>query len=229
MKTSFTLRDFSLSAADAFDQKQVLLVIRDSSELPVPFQNAILGANIDASKVPDSKYLIIEGQYEGIEKLGILRINSEKPLAHQVADIARTFEGSVGIYVGASLNCDEAVFGFALGSYRFAAYLTEKKESPVYELVQSSHLVSAELLTKIQSIYLARDLVNMPPNEKNPSKLTHIIQELPWKNTQVRVLDAAELKKNGFGMLLAVASGSDIPASVVVLERNIIPGISPDF
>lgn len=34
MKTTFILRDFSIASAETFDQEQVLIVIRDSSELP---------------------------------------------------------------------------------------------------------------------------------------------------------------------------------------------------
>lgn len=60
MKTSFTLRDFSISTADDFDQKQVLLVVKDSSEIPVLFQNPFLKATLDASKFPDEKFLTIE-------------------------------------------------------------------------------------------------------------------------------------------------------------------------
>ena len=116
----------------------------------------------------------------------------------------------------------------ALGVYRFQQYLTQPKEHFSYELIQSTHLISTELLTKIQSIYLARDLVNMPPNDKNPQKLAHIIQELPWKNTRVKVLDATELASLGFGMLLAVAKGSDIPAFVIVFERYLTEGVVPD-
>lgn len=116
-------------------------------------------------------------------------------MAHQVAEIARTLTGSLGIFVGKSLDCDEVIFGFALGVYSFKQYLTEPQEHFTYELVQNPHLITTELLTKIQSLYLARDLVNMPPNDKNPQKLTNIIQELPWKNTRVKILEASELER----------------------------------
>jgi leucyl aminopeptidase len=228
MKTSFTLRDFPISTSDTFDQKQALLVIRDVSEIPEPFQNPFLEAALKASKLSDGKFLTVEGQYQGMEKLGILRIDPNKPLSHQVAEATRSFEGSMGIYVGNSLDCNAAIFGFALGAYRFSNYLTKEKEPLSYELVQSPHLVSHELLTRIQSIYLARDLVNMPSNEKNPQKLTLLVRNLPWKSTVVRAMDADELREKGFGMLLAVSSGSAVPASVLVFERNIAPMASPD-
>lgn len=130
--------------------------------------------------------------------------------------------------MGDSLDCNEAIFGFAMGMYRFETYLTSEKKTVAHELVQSGHVISAELLSRIQSIYLARDLVNMPPNQKDPTRLTQIIQALPWKSTKVVTLDANALREHGFGMLLAVASGSDVPASVVVLERGIKKGVAPD-
>lgn len=228
MKSSFTIRDFSLSVTETFKQKEVLLIVRDSSELPPPFDNEILKSTLDASVPSDTKYLVVEWMYAGVERLGILRVQPNSPIAHQVAEAARNFEGSTSIYTWKSLDIDEVIFGFAMGTYRFCAYITEKKELPNYELVQSSRQPSPETLTKIQSIYLARDLVNMPPNDKNPLKLSRIIQALPWKNTQVRAISADELDKKGFWMLLAVAKGSDVPASVIILERNIVSGRPPD-
>lgn len=64
MKTTFTLRDFSIASAEAFDQKQVLIVIRDSSELPSLFATPVLIQAIDTAKKPDQKVFIIEAQYE---------------------------------------------------------------------------------------------------------------------------------------------------------------------
>ncbi len=62
--------------------------------------------------------------------------------------------------------------------------------------------------------------MNIPPSDKNPTAITQIVCDLPWKNTTIEVLDAPTLQELGFGMLLAVAKGSDIPASVVVFRRE---------
>ena len=136
--------------------------------------------------------------FAGVDKLGILRIDPNTPIAHQVAEVARGFEQSTSVYIGASLDAQEVIFGFAMGTYRFSTYLTKEKPALNYDLVQNSYQISPELCTKIQSLYLARDLVNMPPNEKNPAKLTQIIQSLPWKSTLVRVISADELNRSGF-------------------------------
>lgn len=60
MKTTFDLRDFALASADTFDQKQVLLVIANSTEVPTQFQSSFLKKTLDSSKLPDAKTLVIE-------------------------------------------------------------------------------------------------------------------------------------------------------------------------
>ncbi len=37
--------------------------------------------------------------FAGVDKLGILRINPNTPIAHQVAETARAFELSTSVYV----------------------------------------------------------------------------------------------------------------------------------
>ncbi len=79
MKSSFVLRDFSLSTTLNFNQKEILLIVRDSSELPPPFDNDVLISSLDASMSSDTKYLAVEWMFAGVDKLGILRVNPNTP------------------------------------------------------------------------------------------------------------------------------------------------------
>jgi len=66
---------------------------------------------------------------------------------------------------------------------------------------------------------LARDLVNLPPNELTPIRLAHCAAELARDvGFSVDVLEEDAIRRLGMGALLAVAAGSDQPPRVVVMR-----------
>jgi leucyl aminopeptidase len=68
---------------------------------------------------------------------------------------------------------------------------------------------------------LARDLVNLPPNELTPTALADRAQQLATQyGLQCEVLDEADMRRLGMGSLLGVAAGSHQPPRVIVLRTG---------
>ena len=124
--------------------------------------------------------------------------------------------------------------GAVLGSYRFDRYRTQKKDpAQVAQLalllergsdVRAARAGAAAGVVLAESQNLARDLSNEPPNALPPAALAREAEKAARAaGVQVRVLAPAELRKRGFGALLAVAQGSANEPRVIVLEHGAAP------
>lgn len=69
--------------------------------------------------------------------------------------------------------------------------------------------------------YLARDLVNMPPNQATPSKMAKIADDIGKAYSQKVIIgDRAWAAERKMGAFLAVAKGAGEPPKFIVLEHN---------
>jgi leucyl aminopeptidase len=107
--------------------------------------------------------------------------------------------------------------GICLGNHLFDKYLKEKKQKPLknaYLLVDGPAVekygrLPARVETICAGAVLARDWVNLPPNDKRPEQFADLIRAQARKVwLAVRILPESELKQKGFGALLAVGAGS---------------------
>lgn len=109
--------------------------------------------------------------------------------------------------------------GALLGAYRFTKFLTGDR-IPKASIKQVT-LVSATKPTKTdlaemglgqkiaESIWLARDLVNTPPNELHPESFANIaVAVAKSHNLKVKVFDRAALEEHGMKLIVAVGQGS---------------------
>ncbi len=69
-------------------------------------------------------------------------------------------------------------------------------------------------------IFLARDLVNEPPNVLHPEEFARRVKTLSKSGLKIEVLGEAEMKKQGFGALLGVGQGSPRESQLVVMQWN---------
>jgi leucyl aminopeptidase len=124
--------------------------------------------------------------------------------------------------------------GAVLGSYRFDRYRTKKKEegrvagmalwfeSQADARAARPAAAAGALLAEAQN--LARDLSNEPPNMLPPAAFAREAEKAGRQaGARVRVLEPAELRRRGFGALLAVAQGSANEPRVIVLEHGAKP------
>jgi leucyl aminopeptidase len=121
-------------------------------------------------------------------------------------------------------------FGARLKSYAFDKYRTknldefEKKLKTVRFLSSdpaAAKKAYAGLDAVADGIFLARDLVNEPPNILYPEEFARRAKAALTKlGVKVEVLGEAEMKKRGFGALLGVGQGSARESQLVVMQWN---------
>ena len=69
-------------------------------------------------------------------------------------------------------------------------------------------------------MFLARDLVNEPPNILSPAEFANRCRQLSKLGVKVEVLGEAQMKKLGMGALLGVGQGSERESQLVVMQWN---------
>jgi leucyl aminopeptidase len=122
--------------------------------------------------------------------------------------------------------------GACLGNHIFQKYKGDKKKKTLKQinLLTSRQTVGKfkHLCSKVATIcdgtQLAREWISTPANDKTPEKFARSIAGLARKERlKVQVINAAQLKQQKFGALLAVAAGSQSKPSLVILEHR-VPG-----
>lgn len=132
-------------------------------------------------------------------------------------------EGTLSPELGA-----EFALGLRLRAYDFDKYKTKKKDDAV---VPTDITLVAEHAGKVkkawadaeaiaEGVETARDLINEAPNTLGPVEFAAEAERLKKLGVEVEVLGEKELKKLGFGSLLAVAQGSVRPPRLVIMKWN---------
>jgi leucyl aminopeptidase len=121
-------------------------------------------------------------------------------------------------------------FGATLKSYAFDKYRTrnldeyEKKLKTLRVItpdVAAAKKAHAGLAAVADGIFIARDLVNEPPNVLYPVEFARRAKAALTKlGVKVEVLGEAQMKKLGFGALLGVGQGSARESQLVVMQWN---------
>ncbi len=120
------------------------------------------------------------------------------------------------------------VEGAMLGAYVFDRYKKEKVDRQVDELrlVAPGARLAREAKDGAQrgelfarATWLARDLVNAPANEVNPTHLAKVATEVAREaRLKLKIYDRAECEKMGMGSFLGVAAGSEQPPKFIHLS-----------
>ncbi len=120
-------------------------------------------------------------------------------------------------------------FGAKLKSYAFNHYRTKDVEEHSSKLAKVTVLTSdlagarkawGRLEPVADGVFLARDLVNEPPNVLSPVEFAKRAKALAKIGLKVEVLGEAEMKKLGMGALLGVGQGSERESQLVVMRWN---------
>jgi leucyl aminopeptidase len=118
--------------------------------------------------------------------------------------------------------------GAFLGNHLYDRYKKEKKFRSLRRIdffVNSDDAkiykgLPSRISTVCQGTILAREWVNMPPNDKRPEFFAQSIQNQAKKEKlKVAVFNEKELKQKKFGAMLAVAAGSTNKPRMVILEH----------
>ncbi|HSS15004.1 MAG TPA: leucyl aminopeptidase [Rhizomicrobium sp.] len=170
---------------------------------------------------------------KGLETLGAQIVSrlyaSGETVARFEIDVPPT-SGKKGSKVKKAELAAHLAFGARLKSYAFDKYRTrnldeyEKKLKTIRIVtpdVAAAKKAHAGLAAVADGIFLARDLVNEPPNVLYPAEFARRAKaQLSKLGVKVEILGEAELKKRGLGALLGVGQGSARESQLVVMQWN---------
>lgn len=125
--------------------------------------------------------------------------------------------GSLAIHVHSAEDGARIALGAKLAAYRFDSYFTklnadDKPSLKTFEIISKQPKDTEKAFTPLgaaaDGTYLARDLVNMPPNDLNPETFAEKLKDLKKLGVEVEILGEKELKKLGMNAMLGVGQGS---------------------
>ncbi|MEJ8475348.1 leucyl aminopeptidase [Roseibium algae] len=134
-----------------------------------------------------------------------------------------------GVVAGSSEAAATIGMGAKLRSYSFDTYKTKKSEdgAPLAHKLEiavsdpkATKKVWAGLEGVADGVCLARDLVNLPPNDLGPVEFAKAASDLEKLGVEVEILTEKEMKKLKMGALLAVSQGSVRPPRLAVMRWN---------
>jgi leucyl aminopeptidase len=174
----------------------------------------------------------------GLGKPGELDGNAvENAAAGAVGAMSKAGETSVTLEIdapkGTKLKAGPLAAHVAMGarlkSYTFNHYRTKDLDDHEFKL-KSVVIATADaagarkawpaLEAVADGMFLARDLVNEPPNVLSPVEFANRAKQLSKLGVKVEVLGEAEMKKLGMGALLGVGQGSERDSQLVVMRWN---------
>jgi len=129
---------------------------------------------------------------------------------------------------GAKLGAHLAL-GAKLKSYAFNQYRTKNLDEHESKLKKATIFTADPAAAKkawrtceavADSVFLARDLVNEPPNVLYPVEFARRVKALSKLGLKVEVLGEEQMKKLGMGALLGVGQGSERESQLVVMQWN---------
>jgi len=116
------------------------------------------------------------------------------------------------------------VEGIFLGTYTFEEFFSEKKtkvnlKEVNIEFKGNFEKVIEETRIVAESVFLARDLQNLPSNIATPTYIANVAKEECEKvGISVKIIEKEEAEKLGMNLYLAVARGSEERPKFVVME-----------
>jgi leucyl aminopeptidase len=139
--------------------------------------------------------------------------------------IAVPLAGALGMDTGTMVQA--IMEGALLANHVFDKYKEKAKEKPLKQIsLRMPPKISKSLAAMIQTTeavcngtLLARQWINTPSNDKVPMQLAEMFTAAARKSgLKVSTLNAARLKQQKFGALLAVAAGSSHPPCLVEMQ-----------
>ncbi|MEM6666996.1 MAG: leucyl aminopeptidase, partial [Pseudomonadota bacterium] len=120
-----------------------------------------------------------------------------------------------------------AAGGAKLAGYRFDTYFTKLKAEQKPSLTTLTLITPDESAAKdafktidaeTDGTYLARDLVNEPPNILHPESFAERVQEMEKEGLEIEILGEAAMEKLGMGSLLGVGQGSVRESHLAIMK-----------
>ncbi len=120
-------------------------------------------------------------------------------------DLAMRLPEGVWRLLPGDYDLDRAVLGFCLGAYRFTQFRPAKRKPAILAL---DHLPKHPM-SQAASIWMARDLINLPANLLGPSELADACQQLAQAHGAVFHRTSGDDLREAYPTVHAVGCGSD--------------------
>jgi leucyl aminopeptidase len=136
---------------------------------------------------------------------------------------------SIAIHADSAEDAARLGVGAKLAAYRFDTYFTKLKAdqkpslnavSFVVDDVKAAKAAFAPLEAAAEGTMLARDLVNMPPNDLYPESFAAKIKDLAELGVEVEILGEKQMAKLGMHSLLGVGQGSVRESQLGIMKWN---------
>jgi leucyl aminopeptidase len=113
-----------------------------------------------------------------------------------------------GIYELSSAVSDQLLLGWGLGAYHFDRFKAADRQPA--QLLLPASAARDEVVNQVNAMQLVRDLINLPADELNPSRLAEeAIQLADSFDAEVSVIVGDELLAAGFNTIHAVGRAAD--------------------
>lgn len=171
----------------------------------------------ELEKLTEQDWLKLGGTIQGtLEKA---KVGQATVLADIPGDAALDADAVAAIAMGAKLR-----------TYKFDAYKSKKKDDDKGPETLKLEIAVADPKTVKKAwssaegvadgVCLARDLVNLPPNDLGPVEFAAKAKALEKLGVEVEILGEKEMKKLKMGALLGVAQGSVRPPRLAIMRWN---------
>ena len=136
---------------------------------------------------------------------------------------------SLDLHVSDATAAARLALGAKLAAYRFDNYRTKLKANDkpslktfnlVTEATADAKAAFKPLDAGADGTYLARDLVNLPPNDLYPASYAKRIEDLAEHGLEIEILGEKELKKLGMNSMLGVGQGSVKESKLGIMRWN---------
>ena len=136
---------------------------------------------------------------------------------------------ALDLFVENAADAARIALGAKLAAYRFDTYKTKltADQKPTLERInivvddlKAARSAFRPLDAAGDGTYLARDLVNMPPNDLHPESYAEKLKELEEFGVEVEILGEAELAKLGMNSMLGVGQGSVKESKLGIMKWN---------
>ena len=215
---------------DISPEINMLFILQSVGDLPIEAMTEMIWEILSKHQIKnEAATQTVTVPYGGYTQTYMLVWETIERAYIEIADTVRSLKNLEGVYIAPGLDSVRILEVAGLALYSFPKISSVQSDEPKMITFSGQTIAQTEftrICWRIEAHWLVRDLVNLPPNLKNPERLQAIIQTLPWKNTQVKVLELVELERQGFGLLLWVGAGSDISPRVMTFERR---GSTPGY
>ena len=166
--------------------------------------------------------LVGAGKADGRDDRALERIG-----AHVYKAQANSGFKTLGLMADSADDAARLGLGAKLAAYRFDDYRTKLKDedkpslstfSLITDEVKAAKAAFKPLDAGADGTYLARDLVNMPPNDLYPGSYAEKIETLAEYGLEIEVLGEKELSKLGMNSMLGVGQGSVKESKLAIMR-----------